>query len=85
ISCRESRDLLEGIGLAGQIVPTPGHSDDSVSLLLDDGSVFIGDLPAEAYAWDNPIALRSWQRLRTLGAQYIYPAHGPIRPVDSDS
>jgi len=42
ISFGESRKLLEGIGLAGEILPTPGHSDDSVSLLLDDGSVFTG-------------------------------------------
>jgi glyoxylase-like metal-dependent hydrolase (beta-lactamase superfamily II) len=44
ISCDESRSLLEGIGIPGEILHTPGHSDDSVSLLLDDGSVFTGDL-----------------------------------------
>ena len=44
----ESRALLASIGLAGQILPTPGHSDDSVSLVLDDGSAFTGDLAAPA-------------------------------------
>ena len=38
------------IGMSGEILHTPGHSDDSVSLLLDDGSVFTGDLPPEAMA-----------------------------------
>jgi ribonuclease/clavin/mitogillin len=83
ISCDDSRQLLDQIGIPGEIVHTPGHSDDSVSLLLDNGKVFTGDLPAEAYCWDNPAALESWRRLRELGAQTIYPAHGPIRPIDS--
>src|SRR4030065_1366630 len=35
ISAAESRALLEKIGIPGEILYTPGHSDDSVSLLLD--------------------------------------------------
>jgi glyoxylase-like metal-dependent hydrolase (beta-lactamase superfamily II) len=85
ISCNDSRDLLAEISIAGQIIHTPGHSDDSVSLLLDDGSVFTGDLPAEVFCWDNPKALASWQLLREMGAQHVYPAHGPTRPLDPDA
>ena len=44
ISFTVSRTVLEQIGILGEILHTPGHSDDSVSLLLDDGSVFTGDL-----------------------------------------
>lgn len=84
VSCQESRELLhQKIGLCGEILPTPGHSRDSVSLLLDDGSVFTGDLPPEVYAWDNPVALASWRLLRERGARLVYPAHGPTRPIDS--
>ena len=82
ISCQESRQLLYEIGLCGEILHTPGHSDDSVSLLLDDGSAFTGDLPPEGYAWDNPVALVSWRMLRERGARRVYPAHGPIRAID---
>lgn len=81
LSCEESRQLLGGIGVAGEVVHTPGHSDDSVSLLLDDGSAFTGDLPPEAYAYDNPVAMESWRRLRALGARVVYPAHGPVRAM----
>ena len=35
---------LQAEGIAGEILHTPGHSDDSISLLLDDGSLFVGDL-----------------------------------------
>lgn len=82
ISFDESRPLLRQIGIPGEILPTPGHSDHCVSLLLDDGSVFTGDLPPEAYAFDNPVALASWRLLRERGATRVYPAHGPIRSMD---
>lgn len=82
ISCEESRSVLQEIGLHGQIISTPGHSDDSISLLLDSGHVFTGDLPPEEYCWDNPLAQQSWQLLRNLGAKVIYPAHGPAREIN---
>lgn len=37
------------MGISGEIVPTPGHSDDSISVVLDDGSAFTGDLPPLYY------------------------------------
>ncbi|MBP1468702.1 MBL fold metallo-hydrolase [Candidatus Chloroploca sp. M-50] len=82
ISFDQSRQLLSQIGIAGEILHTPGHSDHCVSLLLDDGTVFTGDLPPEAYAFDNPVALASWGLLRAHGATRVYPAHGPIRAID---
>lgn len=82
ISFEQSRQLLSRIGIAGEVLPTPGHSDHCVSLLLDDGSAFTGDLPPEAYAYDNPVAMESWRRLRERGARQVYPAHGPIRSID---
>lgn len=81
ISFAESRAVLARIGISGQIVATPGHSDDSVSLLLDDGSVFTGDLAAPQYAANDEAAgetMDSWQRLAALGAKRVYPAHGPL-------
>lgn len=81
ISCVQSRQLLHTIGIAGEILPTPGHSDHCVSLLLDDGSAFTGDLPPETFCFDNSVALASWQTLRQRGATRIYPAHGPIRTM----
>jgi endoribonuclease LACTB2 len=81
ITIGESRPLLAQLGIVGQILHTPGHSDDSVSLLLDDGSVFTGDLPPEESCWDNPSALASWSLLRQAGATRVYPAHGPTRQL----
>lgn len=76
---------LAGIGIPGEIVHTPGHSDHCVTLLLDDGSAFTGDLPPEDYSFDNPTALASWEMLRCRGAGMVYPAHGPVRPLGGPS
>jgi glyoxylase-like metal-dependent hydrolase (beta-lactamase superfamily II) len=86
ISCAESRSLLASIGILAEIVPTPGHSDDSVSLLLDGGSVFTGDLTPPAFIGmeDPTVVSTSWQRLRERGATLIYPGHGPIRQLDAN-
>jgi glyoxylase-like metal-dependent hydrolase (beta-lactamase superfamily II) len=84
ISLAESRAVLERIGIPGEILHTPGHSDDSVSLLLEDGSVFTGDLthPALIGMEDPAVVSASWQRLRELGARRVHPGHGPVRPLD---
>jgi glyoxylase-like metal-dependent hydrolase (beta-lactamase superfamily II) len=80
ISFAESRSRLADIGMAGEILHTPGHSDDSVSLLLDNGSVFTGDLPPERYATESemPAVSASWDLLRERGARRVYPAHGEV-------
>lgn len=83
IGCAQSRETLRAIGLDGEIVHTPGHSDDSISLLLDDGQAFTGDLTPMALAGDDPggSVSASWRRLLQLGAKTIYPGHGPIAPM----
>ncbi len=79
----ESRQFLSGLGLAGEILPTPGHSDDSVSLLLDEGFAFTGDLPRRfAVAEDNEIARASWDRIYRQHITQIFPAHGSQFPAD---
>ncbi len=85
IPCSGSRSLLEQIGIPGEILHTPGHSDDSVSLLLDDGSVFTGDLTHPAMVGGSSAATvrASWRLLRERGATRVYPAHGPVRPMET--
>ncbi len=82
-SCAGSRALLATIGIAGQLVHTPGHSDDSVSLLLDTGDVFTGDLTHPHFVTEEnaDVVMRSWQCLRDLGATTVYAGHGPVRPM----
>ncbi len=84
IPASESRAVLSQVGIQGAILPTPGHSDDSVSLLLDDGSVFTGDLTPLENAWgeSGELAKASWHLLMAQGAKLVYPGHGGIRTID---
>ena len=81
ITCAESRPTLAAIGIGGQVVHTPGHSDHCVSLLLDSGEAFTGDLTAEMFSGGDDMVRASWDKLRQLGATTIYPGHGPTRPL----
>jgi endoribonuclease LACTB2 len=79
----ESRAFLTRIGIAGEIISTPGHSDDSVSLVLDEGVAFTGDLPPPGFVEERASATvrQSWDALRALHVRIIYPGHGPVRPL----
>lgn len=79
----ESRAFLATLGFDGEIVHTPGHSDDSVSLLLDDGCVFTGDLTHPALMTEETAGTvtKSWRTLVERGATTVYAGHGGVRPI----
>ena len=79
----ESRVWLANIGLAGEMVSTRGHSDDSITLVLDEGLAFTGDLTAPGMFEDEQgdLIAQSWAKLRALNVRTIYPGHGPVRPL----
>jgi glyoxylase-like metal-dependent hydrolase (beta-lactamase superfamily II) len=83
VSCADSRALLAKLGIDGQFVHTPGHSDDSITVLLDTGEAFTGDLTWPMFATDETMeqVMASWERLRALGARSVYAGHGPVRPM----
>ena len=77
-SCAESRDALKALGIEGEILRTPSHSEDSVSLLLDDGSCLVGDLEPLAYlaGYDGNPALKSdWAQILRRRPKRILYAH----------
>jgi endoribonuclease LACTB2 len=78
ITCAASRSFLANLGIAGEIVHTPGHSDDSVSLVLDIGCAFTGDLTMQSMvAEEDPqVVAQSWQLLRDRRVTTIYGGHG---------
>ena len=80
IKLAESRARLASLGIEGEIVHTPGHSDDSVTLVLDNGMAFTGDLTNEFMVGneDPVVVANSWQSLRDRGVTNIYGGHGPV-------
>lgn len=86
-------DLLKTIGVNGIILHTPGHSSDSISVVLADGSALVADaamnfmmlLGAQhrpIYAEDYNEVFKSWQKLIEHGAKVIYTAHGASFSAD---
>lgn len=82
VQSSESRAFLRGLGIDGEILVTPGHSDDSVSLILDSGVAFTGDLPPESIAgYLSPAGQQSWEQIRARAVRVAYPAHGPAQKL----
>ncbi len=83
ITLDESRAFLAKLGIQGEIIATPGHSDDSVTLITDDGAAFTGDLhpPILAGEENQHVLQSSWDAIRAHGAKHIYPGHGPTHPL----
>ena len=78
IGCGESRSFLDGIGIKGEIISTPSHSADSVSVLLDNGQCFVGDLEHRAVisGYDSNEALRNdWRHVMSFHPKQIFYAH----------
>ena len=73
----DSRSILKEIGINGQVVHTPGHSDDSISLLLDDGSLLVGDLNPlyELETHKRTQIGESWEKLLAYDPKTVYYGH----------
>jgi glyoxylase-like metal-dependent hydrolase (beta-lactamase superfamily II) len=78
ISDGESRKFLKGVGIDGEIIQTPGHTDDSITLIVDGCCAFTGDLPDYALveAYGDQAIEDSWKLIKYHKVAAIYPAHG---------
>lgn len=77
LSFADSRNFLSSLGLCGEIIATPGHSDDSISLILDDGSVFTGDLrPRSLVTDEDEVTKHSWDKIYQHNVTRVFPGHG---------
>ena len=84
ITCAESKEFLAGIGISGEIISTPSHSPDSVSLLLDDGDCIVGDLQPREYlaAYEQDNALKAdWDAVLRYRPRRILYAHANEKVV----
>jgi glyoxylase-like metal-dependent hydrolase (beta-lactamase superfamily II) len=83
---------LEPYGVPGRVVHTPGHSPGSVSIVLNSGEAFVGDLAMNGFplttgpnwpifAEDIGMVKESWRKLLKLGVTTVFPAHGRAFPA----
>lgn len=86
-------DICSLTGVRGRIVHTPGHSKGSISLLLENGNSFAGDVamnilkvfghryrPVEAENYND--IYKSWGKLIQYGTVTVYPSHGGSFPIE---
>jgi glyoxylase-like metal-dependent hydrolase (beta-lactamase superfamily II) len=84
---------LKEYGVPGRIIHTPGHTDGSVSVLLDSGEAFVGDLAVNTLPLrlnpglpvlgnDMERVKESWRTLLREGVATVYPSHGKPFHVD---
>lgn len=77
LKLEDSRATLLRIGIAGEVIHTPGHSDDSISLILDNGFAFTGDLPPRFMVPEEDVMTRvSWDKIHQYKVNRILPSHG---------
>jgi hydroxyacylglutathione hydrolase len=84
--------FLRPYGIAGRVVHSPGHTPGSVSVLLDSGEAFVGDLafngppfclkPRMVFENDVDEVRRTWKVLLGRGIKTVYPSHGKPFPAD---
>lgn len=77
-----SRAYLGGLGIGGEIFPTPSHSADSVSAFFDDGTCLVGDLEPFGYLaayGDNPALRADWDAVKRRAPKRILFGHGEGR------
>lgn len=78
ISFDESRALLKNIGISGELLYTPGHSDDSISLWLDkEKALIVGDLNPlyELEMHQGSQIADTWEKLLKLDPKIVYYGH----------
>ena len=76
---------LKRYGIEGYIIPTPGHTTGSQSLIIGEHA-FVGDTMFgifrntvfPPFADDVPSLLKSWQELLDTGCTKFYPGHGKV-------
>lgn len=82
IACKDSRAFLVALGIDGEIVSTPSHSEDSITLILDSGDCFVGDLEPMEFmdGYEENSALQSdWKKVMSFRPRVIHYGHAPER------
>jgi glyoxylase-like metal-dependent hydrolase (beta-lactamase superfamily II) len=93
VATGDDSQLLRRIGIAGNILYTPGHTIDSISIIMDNGDAFVGDICMNfmnfcgihyrpIWLYDEGLVFDSWRKIIESGSRTIYPAHGKPFAVD---
>ena len=80
----ESRKFLTDAGISGEIISTPSHSNDSISVVLDEGICIVGDLEPFEYlgAYEENEALKQdWDNILSYNPKRVLYAHANSKEI----
>ena len=82
----QGKDILAELGIEGEIIHTPGHSDDSISLYLHSGELLVGDLNPlyELELHKGNEIYKSWQKLLAMKPAVVYYGHAKKCVLDKN-
>ena len=77
---------LTDYGIEGEIIHTPGHTEGSISVVIQKENLICGDTffnisPNSVYptfANDEPQLLETWQKINQWDFKNFYPGHGSV-------
>lgn len=78
IPIEESRGFLKTLNIDATIISTKSHSDDSITILFDNGDCIIGDVEPYFYIdiyKDNIKLKEDWDKINSYNPKKIYYSH----------
>ena len=89
ILIEDEMDLNE-FGVKGKVITTPGHTEGSVSILLDSGNCIVGDMIGDSsgeptygrFCMDLEGLKESIIKIKNSNAKEVYLSHGGIINID---
>ena len=90
ILANEDSNFFHSIGIPADILVLPGHTNDSIGLLLEEDKLFCGDATmnnfpsiARNIIWIENLDdyQQSWDKMINSKARFIYPGHGKPFPI----
>lgn len=77
---------LRDLGVAGQVIHTPGHTQGSLTIVLENGEMILGDLVRGrganihigSFYEDKEVLVQSLEKLAAYQAIKIYMSHGDL-------
>jgi len=90
----DNNEILRTFGIPAKIICLPGHTSDSIAVICDDGSAFVGDAAFNMRGFFNlrnrPLVAETpseieagWEKIRSENGTRLFVSHGKHLSVDT--
>lgn len=74
----KGREFFKSLNIDGEIISTTSHSNDSITIIFDNGDCIIGDIEPESYIdiyKSNNKLKEDWDKINSYNTKKIYYSH----------